>query len=292
MKLPNLSYMMTVGELRYIQARFEKGSRQNPDKAVGAFLPLWTRIVCTIRGLLLLHKVRAQRFYDYVNARTRYYDDIFLAAARGSFRSIVNVGCGSDTRAHRFGDVIKAQGLKILECDQAEAIRTRERLAKRKWPEDAIQYLALDLEDGQWPKLQAFLTANREGRTLVMMEGVSPYVGENAFRTFLVFLAQGLLPGSVVAYDFKLRGVADDFGDRPQAEKRFRLPAERDEVQSYHQALGFDLAQFDLSADLSRMFQPDAEQFEEDGLVKLEVRARNPGGKNPEEKNPGEKKGG
>jgi methyltransferase (TIGR00027 family) len=278
MKLPNLSYMMTVGELRYIQAKFEKGKRQNPDSAVGAFLPFWTRVLCTLRGLLLLPKIRAQRFYDYVNARTRYYDDIFVAAIGNSFKYIINVGCGSDTRAHRFGDRIKAQGLKVLECDQEEAIRTRERLAKRRWPNDAIQYRALDLEDGQWPGFVDFLGRNRDGRTLVMMEGVSPYIGQNAFRTFLEVLANNLAPGSVVAYDFKLKGVADDFGDRPQAEKRFRLPSEREEVAAYHAAVGFGLTQLDLSADLSRTVHPDAEAFEEDGLVKLEVRARNPVG--------------
>ena len=31
-KLPNLSYMMSVGELRYIQANFEKGAAKNPDQ--------------------------------------------------------------------------------------------------------------------------------------------------------------------------------------------------------------------------------------------------------------------
>jgi hypothetical protein len=40
MNLPNLSYLKTVGELRYIQARFEKAGQQNPDSTVGAFLPL------------------------------------------------------------------------------------------------------------------------------------------------------------------------------------------------------------------------------------------------------------
>jgi hypothetical protein len=112
-----------------------------------------------------------------------------------------------------------------------------------------------------------------------MMEGVSPYVGESAFGAFLGVLRTGLAAGSVVAYDFKRTGAADEFGFRPGSEKRFRLPASRDEVQGYHERLGFEQLSMELSEELSRRLQPDVEAaFREDGLVKLLVRSEEPTG--------------
>ena len=101
-KLPNLSYMMSVGELRYIQAHFEKGAAKGPDGLVGGFLPWPKRLGCWVRGTLLLPKLRANPFYAYLNARTKYYDQVFSGALERSITRIVNIGCGSDTRAQRF----------------------------------------------------------------------------------------------------------------------------------------------------------------------------------------------
>ena len=67
-----------------------------------------------------------------------------------------------------------------------------------------------------------------------MMEGVSPYIDRTKFEAFLRLLSARLEPGSVLAYDFKLQGVAPGFG-HPES---FRLPPERDAVAAYHHAAG------------------------------------------------------
>jgi O-methyltransferase involved in polyketide biosynthesis len=102
-----------------------------------------------------------------------------------------------------------------------------------------------------------------------MLEGVSPYVGAEAFATFLRMLSSKLHPASAFAYDFKLRGVADDFG----GSGRFRLSADRDEVTRYHRDLGFQVEHMELSSALSQRLQPgSAPLFEEDCLLRLSVR--------------------
>ena len=273
-KLPNLSYMMSVGELRYIQARFEKGTARNPDRLVGGFLPWSKRLGCWVRGALLLPKLRAKPFYAYLNARTKYYDQVFGEALDGSIRRIVNIGCGSDTRAQRFASLLRAHQVQVLECDQEPAIRAKEQLARRLWgTSDHVEYLPIDLEAGSWPALEAWLARGAAAPTLVMLEGVSPYVQQDAFPAFLRFLASKLHPASALAYDFKLRGVADDFGGAPNS-GRFRLTADRDEVTGYHRDLGFQVEHMDLSSALSRRLQPGpAPLFEEDCLLRLSLLA-------------------
>lgn len=274
MQLPNLSYMMSVGELRYIQSRFEKGVHRNPDSAVDAFLTLSKRLRCIVRGTAFLSRVRTNPFYYYLNARTQYYDRVFLDAIHQSFKWIVNLGCGSDTRAHRFEGLLKEKGITVVEGDQAQAIRAKEEIVRRKWPTDRVKYLAIDLDDGAWAALRPTLTEMAGGPVLVMMEGVSPYVGGDSFRAFLRLLATNLHPGSRVAYDFKLRGAADDFGGAGKPAPRFRLSGDRQEVAYLHQALGFELGHFELGEDLTRRLQPGVKaSFTEDCLVQLTVRS-------------------
>jgi O-methyltransferase involved in polyketide biosynthesis len=108
------------------------------------------------------------------------------------------------------------------------------------------------------------------------MEGVTPYVNTETFRGFLNFLARNLPSGSRVAYDFKLRGIADDFGRVGRTQKPFRLGGEIAEITDFHEHLGFRVEHFERSADLTVRLLPNLEKpryplFLEDALVQLEV---------------------
>ena len=97
-----------------------------------------------------------------------------------------------------------------------------------------------------------------------MMEGVSPYIDRPRFEAFLRLLAARLRPGSVLAYDFKLEGVADDFGRSAAAPQPFRLAGERDAVAAYHHALGFRLRSLETSASLTRRLLPRAPRLDQE----------------------------
>jgi methyltransferase (TIGR00027 family) len=262
MSLPNSSYLVNVGQLRYIQSRCESADNSNPDAVVGAFLSLPQRLACIARGTLFLPRLRANPFYHYLLARTRYYDALFLDAANDSIACIVNIGCGTDTRAYRFAPLLQRKGITVLECDQPEAIRAKRDIAARRFPTAHVRYVPLELNNG----LAAALDEAPPGRALVMMEGVSPYIERTKFEAFLRLLSARLAPGSVLAYDFKLHGVAPGFGP-PDS---FRLPPEREAVAACHQALGFRLKHLETSASLTRRLLPRARRlFEEDCLACL-----------------------
>lgn len=274
MKLPDLSYMMTVGQLRYIQSVYETGEYRNPDAFVRDILPTLQRWGCDVRGRILLAKLRSQPFYYYVIARTKYYDAVFVDAICDKVNYIVNVGCGIDTRAYRFGDVLRQKGIKVLECDQPEAIYAKRQIAMQRWPADHVEYLAIDLNDDSWPDFERWLRQNHSANMLVLMEGVSPYVNADSFGRFLDLLATELQPGSRFAYDFKLHGVAEDFGRSERTRNPFRLSDALDEVVAYHEKHGYRVEHLELSADLSLRLLPDlansdAPLFREDALVRL-----------------------
>jgi methyltransferase (TIGR00027 family) len=222
----NFSYSLSVAEQRHIQSIHETAELRNPDTLVRYFLPLTRRF----RSAWLYHEtlatLRTNPFYYYLLARTKYYDGVFLDAISGNMKYIINVGCGSDTRSHRFQHILKQKGVKVLECDQRKAISGKQRIANRRWPFDYVTYLAINLNDDAWPDFEHWLGTNNAPKVLVLMEGVSPYINVDSFGRFLSLLARKLPAGSRVAYDFKLCGVHDDFGLVGKTQRPFRLAVE------------------------------------------------------------------
>ena len=212
MTLPNLSNSMYVAYLRNIQSIHEPRERRNPDTMARYFLPMVMRFRATWLSRADLAELRADPFYYYLIARTRYYDQVITDAVSEGIKLIVGVGAGSDTRAYRFRDLLLREGVTVLECDQPESIHTKQEIAKRWRRSGYVDHMPIDLNDGTWPELERRIGDRASSKTLVLMEGVSPYVNDLEFRRFLQFLSGRLAAGSSVAYDFKLAGFRDEFG--------------------------------------------------------------------------------
>jgi methyltransferase (TIGR00027 family) len=277
MRLPSLSSSMYVARLRYIQSIHEPQEYRGPDTLVRRFIPMVERWRTAWISPTELTSLRAEPFYYYLVARTRYYDQVITDAIADGVRNIVMVGCGTDTRAHRFQHLLRSQGVRVLECDQQAAIHIKQRMTRRWRDVDHIDYLALDLNQDEWPELEQWLTRRSGLKTLVMMEGVSVYVDDRTFSGFLKFLSRTLDRESHVAYDFKIRGVRDDFGQEGRTAKPFRLPPGTDELARFHEAHGLQLESMSLSSELSSRLFPERDRsvlpvFTEDGLVRLTVK--------------------
>jgi methyltransferase (TIGR00027 family) len=275
MKLPNLSYMTRVGQLRYIQSHFESADRRNPDNLAGTFLSPAQRARCIAQGLLSLKRLRGEPFYYYVLARTKYYDDVFLSATYGPAERVINIGCGGDTRAYRFAHMLRATETSVLECDQADAIRVKKELAQRALPSDHVTYIALDLHQ-PLPLFSELAKCDLDRPMLVMMEGVSPYLEKQVFFAFLEELATRLKPGSRIAYDFKIERANDSFAKSTSNKSPFRLPADRDVVAAKHKGIGLTLDRIELSRDLCSRLVPGltsslGSAFQEDCLIQLSI---------------------
>lgn len=268
--------LLYVAQLRFIQAVHEKDELKNPDRLVGRFIPMLQRWRCAWLSQSKVDALRSDPFYYYLIARTRYYDTVFLDAISDDVQFIINVGCGTDTRAYRFARVLRQRGVKVLECDQPQAISEKRKITKRKSAIDRIDYLPIDLNDEKWPEFEEWMIKNKTSKGLILMEGVSPYVNADTFTRFLKFLAGELSVGSRVAYDFKIRGVCDDFGFVGRTKNPFRLPANRNEVAGYHEEMGLRLNYMEQSSDLSaslvsKLACDKHQLFTEDCLVKVEV---------------------
>jgi methyltransferase (TIGR00027 family) len=275
MALPNLSNSMYVAHLRYIQTMYELGERRNPDTLVRHFIPLLQRMRSAWLSREELASLREDPFYYYLVARTKYYDTLLQEVIASGVRYIIGVGCGSDTRAHRFGELLRSRDVTVLECDQPESIRAKQAMARRWRGNSHVEYLPVDLNDGAWPELERRIEEHSAQETLVMMEGVSPYVNAGEFGKFLDLLSARLLPGSEVAYDFKIAGINDGFGSSGRTHTPFRLLPSSAEVGAFHRKHHLLLEHLELSYGLCARLVPGlgpaAGAFAEDGLVRLRV---------------------
>ena len=67
---------------------------------------------------------------------------------------MINIGAGTDTRAHRFRDFLDTAGIELLECDLPSAIKAKQAKASRAWGNGPVVYQAIDLNATSWPCLQ------------------------------------------------------------------------------------------------------------------------------------------
>jgi methyltransferase (TIGR00027 family) len=272
--LPDLSNSMYVARLRYIQSIHESPERRNPDTLVKHFLSFPQRLRAGWVGEGTLTQLRSDPFYYYLVARTKYYDQVVKDAVGDGVQQLINIGCGSDTRAYRFKDLLGGKGITILECDQAASINNKKKMTKDWRKTHPVEHLPIDLNDGAWPALQHIIE-NRNVKTLVLLEGVSPYIDEVSWGHFLDLLASKLVPGSHVAYDFKIAGVKDDFGKGGRTLKPFRLTRVNQEVAAFHEKHNLRLEHMELGPQLTTRLLPDlngsSPRFEEDGLLRLRV---------------------
>lgn len=276
MKKLAFSNSLKVAERRYIQSIHERAERRNPDKLVGLFLPLLRRWRCRWLGPRTVAGLQADPIYYYLLARTRYYDQVFLNAIADDVQYIINIGCGTDTRAYRFEQVLKPKGMQVWECDQPAAIKIKQDLAKRVGTHEHLRYVSIDLNSEKWSDFEACLTENKTAKALVFMEGVAPYINSETFPKFLGFLAKNLPKGSRLAYDFKLRGFDEAPSTAGQGPRLFRLGGSKEELAVFHERIGYRLEHVEGSADLTmRMVaglnRSSSPLFIEDMLIQLQV---------------------
>jgi methyltransferase (TIGR00027 family) len=272
-KLSDLSNLTATARYRHIQSLHENNDRRNPDILAGALMTTAERKKCFRLNTFALLNMRKNPYYYYLVARTKFYDQLLLDSIAAGIRRVMIVGAGFDTRFHRFGGHLAAQGVELAECDQPNAVMIKRELAKPLPYSDRIRYMSADLNlQETWGDLLDWIGAGGTQPALVLAEGVSPYVESSMFQNFLATVATRLDNDSWLAYDFKQRGVADDFGATGDIASPFRLPLDEKFIKDQHASLGFKHTSLITSLALLQTHVPSWNEnvsplFHEDALI-------------------------
>src|SRR5688572_18445082 len=135
--------------------------------------------------------------------RTAYLDAHVRHWTAAGFGQVVLLGAGVDTRAVR----LARPGVRFFEVDQpATQAYKRERVAGvPNYPADAATYVACDFEVDDFVERLAAAGLRMDEPALVLWEGVTPYLTEEAVRATLRRVATGLDPRSILLFDHLLK---------------------------------------------------------------------------------------
>ena len=175
-----------------------------PDHLAEIFLPFMPQILFSVPFLRkwLMRKMFPTGIHEYVLARTKLLDEVFLDVLDRGFSQVVLLGAGMDTRALRFQD--RNRGTTIFELDIDATQRYKREVYKRKKTAlpNTLVFVPIDFNK---QRLADVLTqaGYREGQqTLFLWEGVTMYLEPEAVNGTLSFIRNSAAAGSIVAFDY------------------------------------------------------------------------------------------
>ncbi len=141
--------------------------------------------------------------YEYVIARTKYFDELFQQCLNDGFTQIVLLGAGYDSRAYRFAG--KSCDAAIYEVDAPATQQEKHRIlldGDVTIPAN-IRYIPVDFEyDNLFEKL-AEAGYNGDVPTLFICEGVTFYLSPKAVVGMLEAISSHAASGSLLGFDFQ-----------------------------------------------------------------------------------------
>jgi len=225
-----------------------------PDSIAYILVPPFLKLVVRSRWLFKLFSrpFFPSGMYEYVIARTRYFDAVFMEALEHSFSQIVIFGAGFDSRALRFSKLNK--GTRVFELDapmtQQEKLKAYQ-LKKLVIPENLIFVPINFNKEGLADKMvQAGFVAGR--KSLFLLEAVTMYLPQDAVESTFCFIEDVSGSGSLIAFDYIYAGVLRKenkyYGERENSLKtlakvgeEWTFALEEGEVEGFLSRYGFRL---------------------------------------------------
>lgn len=206
---------------RYVANREPDPRFRGPDHLAELFLPARARFF--LRFDFIHRRVRRKipGVYEYVCARTMFFDGLFKEALADDIPQIVLLGAGYDTRALRFaGDI---QGTRIIELDALAIQAEKKRLLQERGVElpPGLTFAPINFASQDLGQELAKAGYDKSQKTLFIWEGVIYYLPEEAVKATLAFIRHESGPGSLVAFDYfyqaAIEGSSDHYGARQAA---------------------------------------------------------------------------
>jgi methyltransferase (TIGR00027 family) len=185
-----------------------KKERLGPDYLAEYFLPSHFRFFIKFKKIRANVKNKSNKLtpgmYEYVLARTAFFDNVFIDALNKNIPQIVLLGAGYDTRAYRFAKLNNTT--KIIDLDIATT-QNRKKKCLKKAQIDIQKHVTLVPIDFNKESLKNVLEKagyeNNE-KTLFIWEGVSYYLEPESVAATLEFVNNSSHNDSVIAFDYAI----------------------------------------------------------------------------------------
>jgi methyltransferase (TIGR00027 family) len=238
---------------------------RGPDYLAKVFHVGWSRVLLATSWITLpIARKALPGVYEYLFARTEFFDELFKQALEGDCPQIVLLGAGCDSRAYRFESHVK--DTTIYEVDHPNTQRVKKELLKRGGiavPE-CVRFVAADLNAGLLSDVLSVHGLEIDQRTLFLMEGVIYYLTSEGVDSLLQSIRDCSPPGSGLAFDYiaesMLTGTCDGYGAQQMASRvasvgeAFRFGLDEHRIECFLGDRGFRLSQHLTPEDLEATY--------------------------------------
>jgi methyltransferase (TIGR00027 family) len=183
------------------------------DYLAEIFLPFSVRLLIKSKRMRAKAKdkdqIRMPGVFEYVMARTAFFDEVFIAALNEAIPQIVLLGAGYDTRAYRFADLNKYS--RIIELDNAATQNRKKRCLKNfkiQIPE-RVAHISMDFNKDSLKDVLQCAGYEDDRKALFIWEGVCMYLEAKSVDTILAFVTDSSHRQSAIAFDYAIT-ISDD----------------------------------------------------------------------------------
>ncbi len=186
-----------------------------------------------------IKKAIPEGLYEYVIARTGYFDDLFVSFLKEGIPQIVILGAGYDSRPYRFENFI--ENTLIYEVDALETQELKRSILQNNkiHSHKNVRYVDLDFEQDVLMYKLCGKGFNPALKTLFIWEGVTFYLHPDTVRTILQSLRTNSALHSILSFDFQSIDHGQGLIDTGLQEEVILFGIESEKVSEYLNDLGY-----------------------------------------------------
>jgi methyltransferase (TIGR00027 family) len=239
---------------------------RGPDNLAEIFLPLGARAILGVPLLrwFFMRKIAPLGIYEYVLARTKLLDEVFIYALRNRFAQIVLLGAGFDTRALRLTK--ENLGSKIFELDVYTTQQSKVEILHRKQvklPKELV-FVPIDFNKHSIANVLCKAGYATNEKSLFIWEGVTMYLTSDAVDRTLDFIRCSAMEESIVVFDYvyasvlrqenKFYGEKEIYKTVSSAGEGWTFGIEEGTIEDFLRQRGFKLMTHYMPSDLERAY--------------------------------------
>jgi len=239
---------------------------KGPDYLAEIFLPSFAAVILNVPVFrkFFMSMIAPSGIYEYVIARTKLFDQMFLNGLENHISQIVIMGAGMDTRALRFAQ--KNHGTKVFELDIERTQDPKIEILKRKSVElpDELIFVPIDFNSQSLKEVLAHVGFQMGQLNLFLWEGVTMYLAPQAVDATMDFIRENSQTGSLLVFDYiyasvlrrenKYYGEEEIFNTVSGAGEGWTFGIAEGEVENFLSERGYQMKTHYASTDLEEKY--------------------------------------
>jgi len=250
------SYTALIGSIhRYLATKDKRIENGGPDNLAYIFMLAKARFLLRFSFFRKVFNNKSHEkvpgSYEYITARTRFFDEIFIEFVKEKTQQIVFLGAGYDTRAIRFQHLAKDSIIYELDVPTTQ-YEKKKRLKKNKvnLPENIV-FVPINFNTDDLKKVLLSHGYDPNKKTLFIWEGVTMYIKPESAKETLLFIRNYSGNDSTIAFDYVynsvIKGTNTSFGAKKLSDlvskfsETFHFGIEEGKVAEFLEENGFFL---------------------------------------------------